>query len=132
MPVPPILHNLRGLIQGDGWVLQEAGAMFAATVVTVRESRADLPAMCGPVSAGASCRVIGSGPNAVREDRLAFGSGGVRISRWITHGGQAYLITYMRAAPRGVANLKGKDDTPSDAAGESFVASLSVSGPGSK
>jgi hypothetical protein len=130
MPVPPVEHDFRDFRGGDSWMFHEDGATFAATAIPVRGSRADLPATCGPIRTAeasgsvASCRVVGSGPAAMREDRRTFGSSGLRVSRWISHGGRAYLVTYMRVEPKAA--------TAEDAAGDRFLASLSVSGAGAK
>ena len=133
MPVPPVEHGFADFDSADTWMLRQGGATFMATALSRRTSHPDLPALCGPLpSAGASCRVIGTGPAAVREDRLVIEGGNVMIRRFLSHGGRAYSVSYLRLSPEKLAKFNAQDRTSAVSVGDSFLASLQVSGPGSK
>jgi hypothetical protein len=68
----------------------------------------------------------------MREERRTFADGNVMITRSISHGGRSYMVMYTRLAPQTLAKLNAKDATPSEAVGDSFLASFSLSEPGSQ
>jgi len=135
MPVPP---DFRDFGSADSWMLHQGGASFTAMAMSPRGAHADLPARCGPLTnrsasgAALSCRVLGSGPTAVREERRVFEGGDLMISRSISRGGRYYTVRYLRLAPQKLATLNAKNATPSEAAGDSFLASFSVEGPAAR
>ena len=135
MPAPPDFRNFGS---ADSWMLHQGRAMFTAMAMSPKTAHADLPARCLHISDASgskpveSCRIIGAGPAAMRETRRVFDDGNVMMTRFLSHGGHAYMVTYMRMAPQKIAKLSSKDQTPSEAAGEGFLASFTVEGRASR
>ncbi|HEV2532438.1 hypothetical protein [Phenylobacterium sp.] len=133
LPVPP---NFRDVAGYDAWTVHDLGATYTAMVMSFRTPHDDLPALCGPARAAgatgitASCRVIGSGPTAVQEDRREFQGGDLMITRTIRRDGRVYTLSYMRLSPEKLAKLSTKVVAPSEALGDNFLASLSVGAAG--
>jgi len=134
----PVSPEFRNFGSADNWMLHQGRAMFTAMAMSPKTAQADLPARCVQISDTRrampveSCRIIGAGLGAQRETRRVFADGNVMMTRFLSHGGRAYMLTYMRMAPQKTANPGTKDQTPSEAAGESFLASFTVEGRGTK
>jgi hypothetical protein len=135
MPVPPEPGNFG--FAADSWLFHKGGASFTAMAMTPRGAHADLPARCRPITTAdasgvVSCRLLGSGPSAVREDRRVLEGGDLMISRSLNRGGRVYSVRYTRLAPQKLAKLNATNRTPPESAGDSFLASFSVDRPGSR